>query len=51
MARAGLYKDHAGGERGWTRSIQTRQNCGQGQKMVDGTDARPSEDTPGRYLE
>lgn len=27
VARAGLYKDDAGGERGWTVSIWTRQDC------------------------
>lgn len=56
MARAGLCKDDAGGERGWTVHLDEagllEDYCVIGdEKTVDGVDARPSEDTPGRYLE
>ena len=56
VARAGLCKDDAGGERGWTVHLDEagllEDYCVIGdEKTVDGVDARPSEDTPGRYLE
>ena len=36
MARAGLYKDDAGGERGWTVSIWTRQDCWRTTVLIEG---------------